>query len=1030
MLIRLIAWSLNHRLMVMASALLLVIVGCVAMLSLNVDAFPDTTPVQVQINTLAPSMVPEEVERSVTFPIELALGGMKGLESMRSMSLFGISQVVLTFRDGTNIYFARQVVNERLGGVELPPGLPRPEMGPVSTGLGEVFQYVLKPESQSLTEVRTLQDWTIKPGLRSVPGIAELNVWGGFKKQYQIRVDPKRLLRFGLTFDEVARVIPQNNLNVGGGNIIRQGDALLVHGIGRTVNEEQIGNIVIKSQAGVPIRIRDVSQVVVGEELRRGLVTANGQGEVVLGIGYMMLGENSYEVTGNLASRFAEVQKNIPDGVKAEKVYDRTYLVGQVIDTVRVNLTEGAYFVVVILFLLLGNLRAGLIAAAAIPLSLFVGFCGMWWWGIAGSLLSLGAIDFGIVVDSSVVVIESIMRKLGHHQSVRGRERLQLIKDAAVEVRNPAVFGQLIIMIVYLPILSLEGVEGKMFRPMALTVIFILVGSLIVSLTFTPVLASFVLPKKVEEKESLLVRILSLAYAPALRFFLKIRYFTLAAAVGFLAYTISIGSRLGTEFVPRLSEGDIVIGIVRAAGTSLERSAYLNTIMEKNLLTEFPDEIERVWTRVGTPEVATEVGSMESSDMFLSLKPRVMWKKAKRQSELAEKILASIDDIKGQIVWITQPIEQRLNEMVSGVRADVAIKLFGKDLDELVNKASELQRILKEVRGNADVATEQVMGQPILRVKIDQEAIARYGIAAQSVLDIIESVGGKALGEVVEGQLRFPLVVRLPEKLRENAESIGSILIPGVNGEQIPLERVAKIELIKGPKLISREWGERRITVQCNVRGRDVGSFVAEAQSLIASKLELPADKFRIDWGGQFENMQRAQKRLIIVVPLALSLILLLLYLSYRNIVDTLILFLSVPFATIGGIMALVIREMPLSIPAAVGFITLSGVSVLSSMVFVSALREKLQTSIGNPRMVITETSLVTMRTIVMTALVASVGFIPMAINDAPGAEVQRPLASVVIGGVLTATAFSLFVLPAIYSVCLRKSVQFSAPTS
>lgn len=1022
MLADLITWSLRNRLVVMTGALVLCMVGGLAMLSLNIDAFPDTTPVQVQVNTLAPALVPEEVERSVTFPIELALGGMKGLESMRSMSLFGISQVVLTFRDGTDIYFARQVVNERLNGLELPPGVPRPEMGPVSTGLGEVFQYVLKPNGMSLTDVRTLQDWTIKPGLRSVSGIAELNVWGGFKKQYQIRLDPNRLIRFGLTFDEVVRAVPTNNLNVGGGNLVRQGDALLVHGVGRTVNEQEIGNIVIKAVDGVPVRIRDVADVVVGEELRRGLVTADGQGEVVLGIGYMMLGENSYEVTGNLVERYENVRKTIPEGVKPEKVYDRTTLVGQVIDTVRVNLTEGAYFVVVILFLLLGNLRAGLIAAAAIPLSLFVGFCGMWSWSIAGSLLSLGAIDFGIVVDSSVVVIESIMRKLGHNQSLRGQERLKAIRDAAVEVRNPAVFGQLIIMIVYLPILSLEGVEGKMFRPMAMTVIFILIGSLIVSLTFTPVLASYVLPKRVEEKDSFLVRLMSWLYGPALRIVMRLRWPAIAGAVACLAWAVTAATKLGTEFVPRLSEGDIVIGIIRAPGTSLERSASLNTSMERTLLTEFPNEIARVWSRVGTPEVATEVGSMESTDMFIALKPRDNWKRAKRQSELAEQILASVNDIEGQIIWITQPIEQRLNEMVSGVRADVAIKLYGKDLEELVNKASELQRILKEVPGSADVATEQVMGQPILKIRIDQEAIARYGVAAQSVLDVVESVGGKALGEVVEGQLRFPLVVRLPERLRESPASLGTILIPGVGGEQIPLERVAKIELIKGPKLISREWGERRVTVQCNVRGRDVGSFVGEAQSRIAEKLDLPEDRFRIDWGGQFENMQRAQKRLVIVVPIALFLILVLLYMSYRNLLDTVILFLSVPFATIGGILALVIREMPLSIPAAVGFITLSGVSVLSSMVFVSALREKLAEGAASVRSAIMDTSLVTMRTIVMTALVASVGFIPMAINDAPGAEVQRPLASVVIGGVLTATAFSLFVLPAIYSVCLRKS--------
>lgn len=1034
MLQSIIAWSLSHRIIVLLGAVIICVAGYLAANGLNVDAFPDTTPVQVQINTVATALVPEEVERQVTFPVEMSLGGLPGLESLRSVSQFGLSQVIVTFKDGTSIYFARQLINERLSGIELPPGLGRPEMGPVSTGLGEVFHYVVTSDDGDLTSTKTLHDWEIKPTMRTTPGTAEINSWGGLKKQYQVRLDPVRLFKHGLKFDQVLEAIKANNLNVGGGSIRQSGDAVLVHGVGRTINVEQIYGIVITAIDGVPIRVRDVADVVVSHELRRGVVTANGEGEVVLGLGFMLMGENSYAVTNRLREKYEEVRKTLPDGVHMNVVYDRTNLVNRVIETVKNNLFEGAYLVVILLFLLLGNLRAGLIAAVAIPLSMLVGFCGMWSVGIAASLLSLGAIDFGIVVDSSVVVIENIIRQLAHRGKCSAEERLNIIRDAASEVRIPTVFGQLIIMIVYLPILSLEGVEGKMFRPMAMTVIFILVGSLVLSLTLTPVLASLVLPRTVEEKEVWLVRFAQWIYRPVLGVAIQCRWVVLLLAAIGLGLTVKTALNLGSEFVPRLSEGDLVIGVMRAPGTSLEESAAMNTNMERLILEKFPDEVSHVWSRVGAPEVATDSGSLEVTDMFVALKPRAEWKQAKTQAALVDLMVHEVDDLKGQITWFTQPIELRINEMVSGVRADVALKLFGDDFSTLLPKAQELQSVLATVQGCSDLTVEQVSGQPILRITLEQDEIARYGISARAVLDLVESISSKVIGEVVEGQLRFPLVARLPDQFRENPEEIGRIMLSAPGGEQLPLSRVASIKRLSGPKMITREWGKRRVTVQCNVRGRDIGSFVSEAQQKIQSMVELPRDQFRIEWGGQFENMQRAQLRLMIVVPLALSLIVGLLYLTYRSLPETFIVFASVPFACVGGIMALAWREMPLSISAAVGFITLSGVSVLSSMILASAWRaartpslssqhassdEHSHAGAGHERagkeLSITDISVNSLRTILMTALVASVGFVPMATSEGSGAEVQRPLATVVIGGVLSSMLFTMIVLPILF---------------
>lgn len=1021
-------FSLRHRALVIAVALAIAALGVFSLGHLDIDAFPDTTPIQIQINTIAPSLSPEEAERQITFPVEQAISGLPGLDVVRSISKFGLSQVVVTFHDGTDIYFARQLVNERLGTVELPEGIERPQMGPVSTGLGEVFHYVLTYEGydfsklpveervNKLTELRTIHDWVVKPQLRSIPGVAEVNSWGGYEKQYQVRIDPGRLVKHGLTFDQVTEAVKENNRNVGGGNISVGARMLLVHGQGRTVNVEQIKNIVVTAKDGQPIRVGDVADVKTGHEIRLGAVTAHGRGEAVLGLGFMLMGENGHEVTWALKNKLEEIRSTLPPGVTIQTVYDRTELVDHVIDTVRKNLFEGGLLVIAVLFIFLGNLRAGLIVALAIPLSMLFAFTGMLRFGISASLLSMGAIDFGLIVDSSVVMVENCVRHVAHSNPA-GRSRLEIIRDAAIEVRKPTMFGELIIMIVYLPILALEGVEGKLFQPMALTVIFALAGSMVLSLTLMPVLASVMLPKRMEEREPLAIRVLKRLYAPVLHFTMHHKLAVLGLAAGLLVVAFGmIAPNLGSEFIPKLSEGSIVVNIVRLAGVDLEESIRYNTHMEKALLAAFPDEIQYAWSRIGTAEVATDPMGVELSDIFISLKPRERWKRATTQSKLTELIQKELRSLPGQRIAMTQPIEMRLNELISGVRSDVAAILFGDEFDVLVKKAAEIERVLKSIPGAADVTTEQVTGQPVLQVRINQDEIARYGIPAKVVLDLVESLGSKRLGEVYEGQLRFPLVVRLPETVRASPEMIGAILVTTASGERIPLSRLATIAAVEGPSTIKREWYQRRITISANVRGRDMGSFVTEAQQKVAQSVQLPPGRYRVEWGGQFEHLQRAQQRLMIVVPVALALIFGLLYMTYRNVIDALRVFTGVPFAWVGGIFALWIRDMPFSISAAVGFVALSGVAVLDDMLLVSYIRQLRRQ--GMPLEDAVENAAMTrLRPVLMTALVASLGFVPMAFNTGMGAEVQRPLATVVIGGVFSAMVMSLLVLRVLYMV-------------
>lgn len=1007
-----INFSLGHRLLVLGLTLAAVVAGLLAIPHLTIDAFPDTTPVQVQINTVAPALGPEQVERQITMPVEQTISGLPKLQNVRSISKFGLSQVVVTFEDGTDIWFARRLVDERLGKVQLPPGIARPSMGPVATGLGEVFHYMVTSDTGDLTEARTVHDTVIKPALLKVQGVAEVNSWGGYEKQYQVRVDPAKLIKYSLTYDEVLGKIEANNVDAGGGNIASAGSTLLVQGTARFTTAADVGAAELKTKDGVSVRVRDVAEVTVGSEIRRGAVTYQGKGEAVLGLGFMLMGENPHEVTTRLKAALADISKTLPPHIKVRTVYDRTALVDHVVDTVRKNLFEGGLLVIAVLFMFLGNLRAGLIVALAIPLSMMFAFSGMLQFGIAGSLMSLGAIDFGLIVDSSVIQIENSVRHVAHDRA--RRPLIEVVRDAAIEVRKPTMFGELIIMLVYVPILTLEGIEGKLFRPMALTVIFALIGSLILSLTVMPVLASLLLPRKLSEQEPWLVRLARWAYRPVLRGVMRHRYAIVAFALLVLGATAIVARGLGSEFIPKLSEGAIAINVIRLAGTDLDESTRYNTQMEKALLTALPDEIDHVWSRIGTAEVATDPMGVELTDIFLSLKPREKWKRAATQAQLVDLVQRELRDMPGQRIALTQPIEMRLNEMVAGVRGDVAMKLYGDDLEVLKAKGNEIGAILGKIDGAVDMTTEQVTGQPVLQIRANQDALARHGVSAKAVMDVVESIGSKELGMVYEGQLRFPLIARLPDRNRTSPETIGNILLPTASGGRISLSALAKIEEIEGPSTITREWGQRRITVQVNVRGRDVGSYVAEAQRRIAADVTLPPGRYRVEWGGQFENLQRARTRLLIVVPVVLVIIFSLLYATYGRVLDAVRVFTGVPFAAVGGVLALWLRGLDFSISAGVGFIALSGVAVLGDMVLVSYVRQLVGKGLPLERAV-EEAALTRLRPVLMTALVASLGFVPMALSTGMGAEVQRPLATVVIGGVISSTLLTLLVLPAIY---------------
>jgi cobalt-zinc-cadmium resistance protein CzcA len=1006
-----IGFVLNQRLLVLAMTMLLVGWGIWSALQLPIDAVPDVTNVQVQINTNAAALPPSEVERQVTLPVELAMFGLPDLEEIRSISKFGLSQVTVVFEEGTDIYFARQQVQERLqlAREEIPPGYGTPEMGPISTGLGEIFQYTVTADSGSgidATELRTLQDWVVAPQLRAVSGVAEVNAFGGFEKQYQVLVRPEALVQYDLTLPRVLEAIAANNQNAGGGYITRGVEQLVIRGVGQVQDLDQIRNIVVASRGGTPVRVGDLAEVVIGSTIRQGAVTKDGTGEVVTGIVMMRMGENSRTVVNAVKEKFAVAERTLPAGVRLAAFYDRTDLIGRTIATVERNLVEGAVLVVVVLFILLGNFRAALIVAAAIPLSMFFALGMMVKAGIAGSLMSLGAIDFGLVVDGSVVMVENSMRRLGHRKP--GDNFLHTVLESCAEVGRPILFGIGIIIVVYLPILTLQGVEGKMFRPMALTVVFALAGSLLLTFLLTPVLISLFLKAKVEEQDVWLVRRAKAMYAPALAWTLANSRRVLVGSGASVVLALAAVPFLGSEFIPRLDEGSFALQVLRLPSISLEESVRQTTQLEQILLEEFPDEVVDVVAKTGRAEIATDPMGVNISDILVRLTPTDDWRKATNKAELEVAMTAVLGKIPGLVVSFSQPIELRVNELIAGVRSDLAIKIYGDDLGQLSRTAEQIVAAVAVLPGATGFKAQQLEGLPQLQVSVLPEQLARYGINSADVM------------QVLEGQRRFALTVRFPEAVRGDAASISNILVSAPNGERVPLGTLARVEEVGGPAEVSHENGSRLVIVEGNVRGRDIGSFVADVRALFdTGAIELPPG-YRPEFGGQFENLERASKRLLLVVPVSLLLIFLLLFATFNSLRQAALVFTGIPLATVGGVLALFARGMPFSISAGVGFIALFGIAVLNGVVMVSYINELRQH--GRPLdEAVREGGMTRLRPVLMTALVASLGFLPMAISSSAGAEVQRPLATVVIGGLITATLLTLLVLPLLYLLFERR---------
>ncbi|MGV2833936.1 efflux RND transporter permease subunit [Pseudomonas shirazensis] len=1033
---RLIRFAIEQRIVVMIAVLIMAAVGVYSYQKLPIDAVPDITNVQVQINTAAPGYSPLETEQRITFAVETAMAGLPGLLQTRSLSRSGLSQVTVIFKDGTDIFFARQLVNERLqvAKAQLPQGVEA-IMGPVSTGLGEIFLWTVETEPGALkedgtpytpTDLRVIQDWIIKPQLRNVPGVAEINTIGGYAKQYQIAPDPKRLAAYKLTLNDLLTALESNNGNVGAGYIERSGEQLLIRAPGQVGTVDDIANIVISSVGGAPIRVSNVAEVSIGKELRSGAATENGR-EVVLGTVFMLINENSRSVSQAVASKLAEINRTLPKGVVAVTVYDRTNLVEKAIATVKKNLIEGAILVIVILFLFLGNIRAALITAMVIPLSMLFTFTGMFNNKVSANLMSLGALDFGIIVDGAVVIVENAIRRLAHAQHKHGRmlsktERFHEVFAAAREARRPLIFGQLIIMVVYLPIFALTGVEGKMFHPMAFTVVLALLGAMILSVTFVPAAIAMFVTGKVKEEEGVVMRTARQGYQPVLRWVLEHRRFAFTGAFIVVLLSGVLATRMGSEFIPSLSEGDLALQALRVPGTSLTQSVDMQQRLEKAIIEQVP-EVERIFARTGTAEIASDPMPPNISDAYIMLKPQSQWPDPSLSREaLIAQVQKAAASVPGSNYELSQPIQLRFNELISGVRSDVAVKVFGDDMDVLNRTAAKIATALQGVPGASEVKVEQTTGLPVLTINIDRDKAARYGLSVGAVQDAIAiAVGGREAGTLYEGDRRFDMVVRLSETLRSDVAGLSSLLIPvpasAASGAQqigfIALSQVASLDLQLGPNQISRENGKRLVVVSANVRGRDLGSFVAQASETLASTVAIPAG-YWTSWGGQFEQLQSAAKRLQIVVPVALLLVMTLLFLMFNNLKDGLLVFTGIPFALTGGVVALWLRDIPLSISAGVGFIALSGVAVLNGLVMIAFIRG-LREEGRSVRLAVDEGALTRLRPVLMTALVASLGFIPMALATGTGAEVQRPLATVVIGGILSSTALTLLVLPALY---------------
>ena len=1046
-----IRFAIAHRWLMLALTLALVLVGAWSFTRLAIDATPDITNVQVQINTEAPGYSPLEAEQRVTFPIETALAGLPGLDYTRSLSRYGLSQVTVVFEDGIDIYFARQQVVERLQQIrsQLPDGL-EPGMGPIATGMGEIFMYTVdadararKPDGSAwtATDLRTLQDWVIRPQLRNTRGVTEVNTIGGFARQIHITPDPARLVALGFTLHDVVAAVAANNRNVGAGYIERNGQQFLVRAPGQVADMAAIGDIVLDRRDGVPIRVRDVASVGEGPELRSGAATQNGR-EVVLGTVFMLIGSNSREVAQAAAARLEEADRSLPAGVSANPVYDRTALVDRTIRTVAKNLAEGALLVIVVLFLLLGNLRAALITAAVIPLAMLFTVTGMVRAGVSGNLMSLGALDFGLIVDGAVIIIENCLRRFGELQHATGRmlteeERLETTAAATAEVIRPSLFGLGIIAAVYLPIFALTGVEGKMFHPMAITVVLALSGAMVLSLSFVPASIALFLRGRVRHEDTRFMRAARRCYEPLLRVALRHRVTVIAGALALVAGCGALALRLGSEFIPGLDEGDIALHAMRIPGTSLDQAIRMQALLEQRIK-EFP-EVERVFGKIGTAEVATDPMPPSVADTFIMLYPRERWPDPRKPKvQLVAEIEAAVKQLPGNNYEFTQPIQMRMNELISGVRADVAVKLYGDDLETLVAVGEQIEAVVRGVPGAADVKLEQSTGLPLLTITPDRQALVRFGMNPGVVQDTVATaVGGEVASQLFEGDRRFDIVVRLPETLRQDPAALADL--PVALGEDhnadessraaawaagspqtVPLREVARIEIGSGPNQINRENGKRRVVVTANVRGRDLGSFVTELRQRVRDEVTVPAG-YWIDYGGTFEQLISASQRLAVVVPVTLALILALLFWAFGSMRDTLIVFSGVPLALTGGVVALALRGIPLSISAGVGFIALSGVAVLNGLVMIAFIR-RLREEGACVADAVFEGALVRLRPVLMTALVASLGFLPMAFNVGAGSEVQRPLATVVIGGIISSTLLTLLVLPALYRWLHRDS--------
>ena len=1047
---RLIRFAIDQRWLVMLAVAFIAGLGIYSYQKLPIDAVPDITNVQVQINTQSAGYSPLETEQRVTFPIETAMAGLPNLEQTRSLSRYGLSQVTVIFKDGTDIYFARQMINERLQEAKesLPAGIT-PKMGPVSTGLGEIYLWTVetqdgakKPDGTPYTptDLREIQDWIIKPQLRNVTGVTEINAIGGYAKQYQVAPYPEKLAAYGISLQDVVTALERNNSNVGAGYIEKQGEQLLIRAPGQVASKSDIGNIVVANVQGVAIRIRDVADVVLGRELRTGAATENGR-EVVLGTVFMLIGQNSRAVSQAVDKKMVEINRSLPKGVHAVTVYDRTVLVDKAINTVKKNLLEGAVLVIAILFLFLGNIRAAIITAMVIPLAMLFTFTGMVQYHVSANLMSLGALDFGIIIDGAVVIVENCVRRLAHAQQKLGRpltlqERFHEVFAASQEARRPLLYGQLIIMVVYLPIFALTGVEGRMFTPMALTVVIALLGAMLLSITFIPAAVALFIGDKVAEKENAIMRAAKRWYAPLLDKVMRNTPVVLTGAAVAVVLSGLLATRMGSEFVPSLNEGDIAIQALRIPGTSLTQSLAMQQQLESKLMANHK-EIARVFARTGTAEIASDPMPPNISDGYIMLKPRDAWPEpTKSREQLLAEIEATATSLPGNNYEFSQPIQLRFNELISGVRSDVAVKLFGDDMAVLDGTAAKIAGVLGKIPGATEVKVEQTTGLPMLTVQIDREQTARYGLNIADVqAAIATAIGGQEAGTLFQGDRRFDIVVRLPDSLRSDQEQLKRLPIAlplGAAAEGrarfIPLGEVASLHVAPGPNQISREDGKRRIVISANVRGRDIGSFVADATQQLQAQVAIPAG-YWTSWGGQFEQLQSATKRLELVVPVALALVFVLLFAMFGNVKDGLLVFSGIPFALTGGIVALWLRDIPMSISAAVGFIALSGVAVLNGLVMIAYIRQLREQ--GMPLQEAIRTGALTrLRPVLMTALVASLGFVPMAIATGTGAEVQRPLATVVIGGILSSTALTLLVLPLLYRLAYRKEEEVEMHTA